>query len=91
MWKKSNLVDYGTFDTFYSDGLFIDTENTGTFAGSRTDTARELGEVVCQEKAIECIFPLIFEYEVIPLWDDIGNRATRIRLTERNAAVHATR
>jgi hypothetical protein len=45
-----------------TDGVFIDTEDTSTLAGSRADAASELREVVSHQKTVESISPLALEH-----------------------------
>ncbi len=51
--------------------------------------ANEFWEVICKEEPVESIMPLIFEDKIVPLWDDIQDWASTIRLTEWYTAVHA--
>ena len=89
--RETHLVDDGTFDALDPHRLFVYSQHACTLAGRGAYTTRELGEIVRHEKAVQGILPLVLEHKVIPLGNDIGNRAAGIGLAERNAAVHATR
>jgi hypothetical protein len=47
-------------------------------------------EIVSLGSSIEVIVGYTYEYKFVPLRNDVGNRATSVRLTERNTTVHAT-
>ncbi|KAI3478074.1 hypothetical protein L1887_60005 [Cichorium endivia] len=85
------LVDDGALDRLDADGLLGDAEHTSTLARSRADTTSEFGEVVGHEETVERILPLALEDEVVPLGNDVGDRATSVTLAEGHTAVHASR
>lgn len=50
----------------------------------------ELWEIVRHEQSVQSVLPLALEDEIVPLGDNVSDRASRVRLTERNTTVHAT-
>jgi len=84
------LVDDRAFNALDSDRLLVDAQHTRTLARSRANTTSKLGEVVCHEESVESVLPLSLEDEVVPLGDDVGDRATSFGLAEGNTAIHAT-
>lgn len=89
--ERTHLVDDGAFNALDTHRLFVYSQHACTLAGRGAHTTRELGEIVRHEKTVKGVLPLVLEDEVIPLGDDIGNRAAGVGLAERNAAIHATR
>src|SRR5271156_1498817 len=75
---------------FDADGQLIDTENTGGFAWSRADTTGKFGKRTRHEQSIECILPLVFEDQLVPFGNDVGDRTTGIGLAEWNTTIHAS-
>src|SRR5262249_10535858 len=51
------LIDDGTLNALDRDGRLDDAEHAGAFARGRTDSARELGEIVCFVQTFESLFP----------------------------------
>ncbi len=93
---KASLDD-GVLNVLDRDGWRIDAEHARPFAGRRTHTPGELGEVIGLVQAIECFAPKSAIDEIVPLGDQIVDgaacRATTDHLTgvtKRHAAVHAT-
>src|SRR5690606_6389098 len=60
---------------------------TGSLTGSRAQAAGELREVVRRVQPLDRSVPVIAEDQVVPLRDDVAERATLV--AERDAAVHA--
>jgi hypothetical protein len=76
----------------------VDAEHAGTLARRRTHAAGELREVVRLVQAVERLAPLAAVDEVIPLRDQVVDRAAGGHaadqfpgVAERDAAVHAAR
>ena len=97
-WRLSNnpaifeaFVDDGVFDIFDSDRWLSRAKHARTFAGSRTHAAGKFREVIGLVQALERLFPSAVINEVVPLGNQIVNRAAVFGLTERHAAVHAAR
>mmetsp|Transcript_734 Transcript_734/g.2591 ORF Transcript_734/g.2591 Transcript_734/m.2591 type:complete len:317 (-) Transcript_734:59-1009(-) len=62
-----------------------------TFAWRRAHAARELGEVVGGRKVLVGLLPFVLEDVIVEFGDQVVDWAARVRLTERSAAVHASR
>ena len=69
--ERTNLVDDGALDALDTDRLLVNTQYTCTLAGCRAHSSGELRKVVGQEKAVQCIAPLILEHKIIPLRNDV--------------------
>src|SRR4029079_493611 len=83
------LVDDEMLDRLDPHRIAVDVERARRVAGRRADAARELGKVVRRVQDVECVFPLLPVDEVVPVGNDVVDRAAA--LAERNAAVHAAR
>lgn len=64
-------VNDRTFDTLDTNWIFVDSKDTGAFARSRADTARELGEVVGLNQLVQSVLPLVLEDQFVPLEYDM--------------------
>src|SRR5436190_17668379 len=91
------FVDNRALNVLDRDGWLVDAEDARTFAGRRADAAGELRKVIRLVQTLERFFPLSFVNEIVPLGDEIVNRAARshareqfARVAERHAAIHAT-
>src|SRR5262245_16047661 len=84
-----SAIDDGDFDVFDRHRIGIDPENARPFARRRADPAGKLREVIRCEKSIERFLPLAFVDEVVPVGNDVSERAAL--MAERNAAIHASR
>jgi len=85
-------------DVLDRDGRVVDAEDAGAFARGGAHAAGELGEVVRLVETVEGLFPEAAVDEVVPLRDQVVDRATGghaadefARVAERHAAVHAAR
>jgi hypothetical protein len=76
-------------DLLDRDRVVVDVEDAGRLAGRRADQAGELGEVVGGVQLDERVAPLIAVDEVVPVWDQVAERAALV--AEGHAAVHAAR
>ena len=65
----------------------VDAQDAGRFAGRRTYPSSELGKVVRGMESTNGFFPAIAVNEVIPIRDDVVERAARV--AEGHAAIHA--
>jgi hypothetical protein len=74
-------------DGLDGDGVVVDPEDAGALARRRAQPPGELGEVVGGVQAVEGIPPVLAVHEVVPVRDDVAERAALV--AERNAAVHA--
>jgi len=83
------LIDDGQLDRLDGDRVIVDAEYARTLARRRTERAGELGEIVGGVQALDGLRPLTAPDEVVPVRDQVGERATL--MAERNAAVHAAR
>ena len=68
-----------------------DAEHARAFARRGAYAAGELREIVSLVQAINRLAPAVFVDEMIPLGDEIIDRATGARLAERHPAIHAAR
>ncbi len=84
-------VNDRVFDILDRYGRIVDAEHAGAFAGCRTHAAGKLGKVVGLVQAIERLLPAPPVDEVVPLGNQVVDRATRVRLTKRHTAIHAAR
>jgi hypothetical protein len=85
-------------DIFDRDRRVVDAERAGTFAGRGTNASGELWEVVRLVQTIKRYVPKTTENEVIPLGDEIMDRAASghaanqfARVAKRYAAIHTPR
>ena len=92
------LVDDGALVVLDGDGRLDHAEHAGTFAGSGADAAGEFREIVRLVKALERFLPATAEDEVVPLRDQVVDRAAAghagndvAGVAERSAAIHAAR
>ena len=90
------FVDDADLDVLDRDGRIIDAEHAGAFARRGADAAGELGEVVGLVQTVERFLPEAAIDEIIPLGDDVVDRAAgghaadeRAAVAEGDAAVHA--
>jgi hypothetical protein len=82
-----SLVDNRDFDFFDCYRWLIDAENARALARSWAKAAGKFREVVGCVKTLNRILTFSAPGEVVPLWDQIAQRATV--MAEGNAAVHA--
>src|SRR5207248_8068742 len=90
------LVDDGTFDALDRHSGLNNAQHARAFAGRRTDSARELREIVGLVEPFEGLFPEAAVNQVVPFGDEVVNRAAArhpfdqgARVAERHAAIHA--
>ena len=84
-------VDDRVLDVLDRDRRVGDAEHAGALARRRAGAARELGEVVGLVQPIERVAPAALIDQVVPLGDQVVDRAAVVRLAKRHAAVHAAR
>jgi hypothetical protein len=84
------VVDDGALDVLDGDRLGVDAESARALARRRAHAARELGEVVGLQELVEGLFPVALVHQVIPLGDDVAERAAVLGLAEGDATVHAS-
>ena len=82
-------VDDRHFDVLDGDRRIGDAEHAGAFAGRRADPAGELGEVVGLVQPIQRLAPMASIDEIVPLGNQVVDRAAVVGLAKRDAAVHA--
>ena len=70
-------------------GRLVDAEHAGPFARRGAGAAGELGEVVRLVQPIERVLPAALIDEVVPLGNQIVDRAAGRALAERHTAIHA--
>ena len=83
------LVDDEMLDRLDADGVVVDVERARRLARRGTDAPGELGKIIGRMQHVERVAPLVPVHEVVPVGDDVVDRATR--LAERDAAIHAAR
>src|SRR5690606_15660467 len=83
------LVGNGLFDRLDGDGGVFQVQRAGFLAGGGADAAGELGEVVGGVEVARSLFPVVVIDEVIPVRDLVVDRAARVAMAERDAAIHA--
>ena len=81
------LVDDGLLVVVDHRRRLVDAQHAGGFTQRRADAAGELREVVGLGQAVVCVLPLALAHEVIPLGNEVAQRAAGH--AERRAAVHA--
>src|SRR5690606_31209768 len=80
-------LDDGVLDGLDADGVVVDVQRTGRFAGGGADPSGELREVVGGVQCIQRRAPLLAVDQVVPVGDQIVDGAAVV--AERDAAVHA--
>ena len=91
------VIGDGTLVVLDGGGLVLKAQVARGLAGSGAHAARELGERVGERQALSGVGPHAAPHEVVPLGDQVVQRASRAaslakreaRLAERDAAVHA--
>ena len=90
------LVDDGALDALDGDRRLVDAEDARALAGSGTDAAGELREVVGLVQPFEGLFPQSAINQVVPLRNEVVDRTAgghafeqRAGVAEGDAAVHA--
>ena len=78
----------GQLDVLNGHRIVVDAEHTTALTRCRTQAARPLGKVVGGVQALESLVPAVLTNQVIPLRNDVAQRAGRV--TERHATVHTT-
>src|SRR5512133_113389 len=81
-------VDDGDLYVLDRDWLPVDADHTSRLTWCRAQPAGELWEVVGRVQPLQRFVPVTAPHQVVPFWNEIPQRAARV--TERNAAVHAT-
>ena len=81
------LLDRRDLDLLDRHGRLVDAEHARGLAGSRAEATGELREVVGRVQALDRVGPVTAPGEVVPLRDEVAERAPRV--AERDAAVHA--
>ena len=84
-------VDDRVLDVLDGDRRIGDAEHARTFARRRTHAAGELREIVGLVQTFDRLFPALLINEMIPLGDEVVDRAAVAGLAKRHAAIHATR
>src|SRR6185295_5543222 len=92
------LVDDRAFDVLDRDGRLVDAQDARAFARRGADAAGELREVVRLVEPLQRVAPLVAVDQVVPLGDQVVDRAARghpaeqrAGVAEGDAAVHAAR
>jgi len=84
------MIDDGALDILDRDRRLRDAQDAGSLARSGTHATSELGEVVGLQQLTQCLLPLTVEDEVVPLGNDVAQRAASgVGLTEGHTALHA--
>ena len=89
-WLNPALIEAafndGQLDVLNGHGIVVDAEHTTALARSRAQATGPLGEVVGGVQALESLVPAVLTNQVIPLRNDVAQRAGRV--TKRHATVH---
>ena len=98
--RLHQVVGKGVFDdaqfvVMHRDGIAVEPAGAGLLTESGADAPGEFGEVICFEKSCQCVGEVPVHDAVVPLRDQIVQRAAELLsiklypgLTERDAAVH---
>src|ERR1019366_6245795 len=91
-------LDDRELDVLDRDGRAVDAEHAGAFARRRTDAAGKLRKIIRLVQALERFAPKPAVDEIVPLRDQIGDRAAGGHAAEQlagvaegHAAIHAAR
>ena len=84
-------VGDGHLDVLDRDRGVGDPQHAGAFTGRRAYPPGEFGKVVGLVQAVERFAPLVPVDQVVPLRDQVVDRAAVVRLAERHSAIHAAR
>src|SRR5487761_1913846 len=91
-------VDDGAFDRLDGDGIVVDVERAGGFAGRRADAAGEFREIVGRVQVARGLFPVALVDQIVEIRNLVVDRAARGARLPRagavaigNAAIHAAR
>mmetsp|Transcript_25281 Transcript_25281/g.39870 ORF Transcript_25281/g.39870 Transcript_25281/m.39870 type:complete len:387 (+) Transcript_25281:614-1774(+) len=82
-------VHDGVLDVLDGDGLVHQAGHAAALAGRRAHAARELREVVGLVQPVVGVPPLALVHQLVPLGDQVVDRAPGVRLAEGRPAVHA--
>ena len=85
------LVSNGLFDGLDGDRHVLEVQRAGFLAGGGADAAGEFGEIVGRVEVAGSLLPVAIVDEVVPVRDLVVDRAARIAMAERDAAIHAAR
>src|SRR4029079_19165157 len=80
-------VDDRDLDVLDGHRIAVDADDARSLTWRRAQPSGELREVVRLVQPLDGVGPVIPPDEVVPLWDQVAQRATLV--TERDAAVHA--
>src|SRR5262249_51405335 len=83
------VIDDVLLDVLDRDGIVVDVEDARLLARRGTDAPGELREVVGRVQALDRVTPAAAIDEIVPVRDDVPERATLV--AEGDAAVHAAR
>jgi hypothetical protein len=76
-------------DILNGDRRLVDAQHTGFFTRGRAEAPGEFREIIGCVQPLDRLFPASTEHQVVPVGDDISQRASRV--AERHAAIHAAR
>ena len=65
------------------------TSNAGALARRWADSACKFGEVISLMKSVDRVSPLVLVHEIIPLGNQVADRAAGVSLTKWRSAIHA--
>src|SRR2546421_1351559 len=82
-----SFVDDGTLDVFDGDGWGVDSEDARAFARGGADAAGEFGEIVGLVQAVERLPPKAAIDQVVPLRDQVVDRAAGSHAAEQRAVM----
>ncbi len=92
------VIDDRGFDIFNRHRQFVEPQHAAAFAGRRTNPAGKFRKIVGLVQALQSLFPQAAIYEIVPLGNEIVDRAARRHaadqlagVTKGNTAIHAAR
>ncbi|EDK42380.1 conserved hypothetical protein [Lodderomyces elongisporus NRRL YB-4239] len=84
------MVNNCTLNRLDIDWILIYTQNTSSLTWCRTDSTSKFREIVGHQQSLQRIPPFIVKHQLVPFWNNIGNRTSRIRSTEWNTTIHTS-
>src|SRR5690606_2762969 len=85
------LVDDRALDVLDRHRRLDDAQHARAFARRGAYAARELGEVVRQVQTVQGFAPAAAVHQIVPLGNQVIDRAAGVTLAVGHAAIHATR
>ena len=84
-----STINDGVLYRLNANGVIVDVEGTGSLAGRRTNTARELRKVIGRMQRLQGMLPILPEDQIIEIRNDVVHRAAVV--AKGGAAIHTPR